>query len=129
MHKALSSALAPQYLADIPFDESEFAELDASLSASRHVAAALIIEPLVQCAGGMRFHDPAVLAGLHALAKQHDILFIADEIATGFWRTGLRFGCEEAGISPDILCMGKALTGGTIGMGATLRGKRFSRHS
>ena len=68
----------------------------------------------------MRFHGAEILAALHALAKKHGILFIADEIATGFWRTGQAFACDEAGISPDILCLGKALTGGTIGMGATL---------
>ena len=85
-----------------------------------HELAAMIIEPLVQGAGGMRFHGAEILAALHALARKHGILFIADEIATGFWRTGRAFACEEAGISPDILCLGKALTGGTIGMGATL---------
>ena len=95
------------------------AGLDA-LRASRAELAAMIIEPLVQGAGGMRFHGAEILAALHALARKHDILFIADEIATGFWRTGSAFACEEAGISPDILCLGKALTGGTIGMGATL---------
>jgi adenosylmethionine-8-amino-7-oxononanoate aminotransferase len=82
--------------------------------------AAMIIEPLVQGAGGMRFHGAEILAALRGLAMKHDILFIADEIATGFWRTGNRFACDEAGISPDILCVGKALTGGTIGLGATL---------
>jgi adenosylmethionine-8-amino-7-oxononanoate aminotransferase len=120
MHKSLRTALIPQYVADIPTDESSFAELDQFLSGAVHQLAAMIIEPLVQCAGGMRFHSPAVLAALHGLAKKHDVLFIADEIATGFWRTGARFGCEEAGISPDILCLGKALTGGTVGLGATL---------
>ena len=80
----------------------------------------MIIEPLVQGAGGMRFHSPEILAALRAMAKKHDVLFIADEIATGFWRTGHRFACEAADVRPDILCLGKALTGGTITMGATL---------
>ncbi len=80
----------------------------------------MIIEPLVQGAGGMRFHSPETLGALYDLAKEHDLLFIADEIATGFWRTGHRFACESAGIRPDLLCLGKALTGGTITMGATL---------
>ncbi len=80
----------------------------------------MIIEPLVQGAGGMRFHQSEVLAALAAIAKRHDVLFIADEIATGFWRTGTAFACGEAGISPDLMCLGKALTGGTIGLGATL---------
>jgi adenosylmethionine-8-amino-7-oxononanoate aminotransferase len=120
MHKALRSALIPQFVVDIPGDESSCAELDQFLSRAAGKVAAMIIEPLVQGAGGMRFHTPAVLAGLHALARKHDILFIADEIAVGFWRTGPRFGCDAAAVSPDILCLGKALTGGTVGMGATL---------
>ena len=103
-----------------PATSPSLAELDAMLARVSHELAAMIIEPLVQGAGGMRFHGAEILAALHALAKKHDILFIADEIATGFWRTGRAFACEEAGISPDILCLGKALTGGTIGMGATL---------
>jgi adenosylmethionine-8-amino-7-oxononanoate aminotransferase len=68
----------------------------------------------------MRFHHPAVLLTLRTLARKHDVLFIADEIATGFWRTGSRFACDQARVSPDILCLGKALTGGTLGLGATL---------
>ena len=94
--------------------------LDRFVQARAHELAAMIIEPLVQGAGGMRFHPAAVLARLRSLAKKHDVLFIADEIATGFWRTGNRFACEEAGIVPDILCLGKALSGGTITLGATL---------
>jgi adenosylmethionine-8-amino-7-oxononanoate aminotransferase len=120
MHKALRGALVPQRVVDIPVDESSLAKLDSMLSRISHELAALIIEPLVQGAGGMRFHSTEILAALHALAKKHGVLFIADEIATGFWRTGRAFACEEAGISPDILCLGKALTGGTMGMGATL---------
>ena len=68
----------------------------------------------------MRFHRPEILAALRAMAGEHEILFIADEIATGFWRTGHRFACGAAGIRPDLLCVGKALTGGTMTMGATL---------
>lgn len=68
----------------------------------------------------MRFHPPEILARLYRSARAHDILFIADEIATGFWRTGQRFACETAGVRPDLFCVGKALTGGTMTMGATL---------
>ena len=120
MHKALRGALIPQLVVDIPGDDSSLAELDSMLARVSHELAALIIEPLVQGAGGMRFHGAEIVAALRALARKHSILFIADEIATGFWRTGKAFACEEAGISPDILCLGKALTGGTVGMGATL---------
>jgi adenosylmethionine-8-amino-7-oxononanoate aminotransferase len=120
MHKALKGALVSQRVVDIPTDETSLAELDAMLSRTSHELAAMIIEPLVQGAGGMRFHNVETLAALSRLAKKHGILFIADEIATGFWRTGSAFACEQAEISPDILCLGKALTGGTMGMGATL---------
>jgi adenosylmethionine---8-amino-7-oxononanoate aminotransferase len=120
MHKALRGALAPQLVVDIPRDRASLGELDAMLARASHELAGMIIEPLVQGAGGMRFHDSEILAALRALAAKHGILFIADEIATGFWRTGSAFACDQAEISPDILCLGKALTGGTIGMGATL---------
>jgi len=120
MHKAFRHAVIPQFVVDIPSDEYAFAELDSLLASASRELAGMIIEPLVQGAGGFKFHGPDVLAALHGLAKKHGILFIADEIATGFGRTGNMFACEEAGISPDILCLGKALTGGTLPLAATL---------
>jgi adenosylmethionine---8-amino-7-oxononanoate aminotransferase len=120
MHKAFHQAVMPQFVVDIPGDPKALAALESFVAGVAGQTAAMIIEPLVQGAGGMRFHSSETLAALRALAKRYEILFIADEIATGFWRTGNRFACEEAGISPDILCLGKALTGGTIGLGATL---------
>jgi adenosylmethionine-8-amino-7-oxononanoate aminotransferase len=120
MHKALRGAVIPQHVVDIPRDEAALAQLDSWLARTSSGLGAMIIEPLVQGAGGMRFHGAAILATLHALARKHGILFIADEIATGFCRTGRMFASLEARISPDILCLGKALTGGTLGMGATL---------
>jgi adenosylmethionine-8-amino-7-oxononanoate aminotransferase len=120
MHKPLRGALIPQIVVDIPDGKAALDLLDSTLASVSHELAGMIIEPLVQGAGGMRFHRPEILTALHALAKKHGMLFIADEIATGFYRTGSAFACEEAGIGPDILCLGKALTGGTIGMGATL---------
>jgi len=120
IHHALHGSLIPQYVIAIPEDESSLAVLDALLAQVAGEVAAVIIEPLVQAAGGMRFHSPKILAAIAALAKKHEVLFIADEIATGFWRTGHQFACQEAGVSPDIFCLGKALTGGTIGLAATL---------
>jgi adenosylmethionine---8-amino-7-oxononanoate aminotransferase len=120
MHRAFAHCLVRHHVVDLPGLATEVAELDRFLGRHAHETAAMIVEPLVQGAGGMRFHSPEVLAALHRLARSHDVLFIADEIATGFWRTGDRFACETAGVAPDILCLGKALTGGTITMGATL---------
>jgi adenosylmethionine-8-amino-7-oxononanoate aminotransferase len=120
MHKAFRGALVEQFVVDIPAGAAAFLELDAHLTGIAGRLAGMIIEPLVQGAGGMRFHGAENLAALAALAKKHNILFIADEIATGFFRTGHSFACAGAGVRPDILCLGKALTGGTIGLGATL---------
>lgn len=120
MHKAFRHAVIPQFVVDIPQGEYALAECEAVIAGMHKQIAAMIIEPLVQGAGGMKFHDADVLAALYRMARAHDILFIADEIATGFGRTGSMFACNEAGISPDIMCLGKALTGGTLGLGATL---------
>ena len=120
MHQPFSNYMPKQYIWDIPLDEFSFAEFDELLGEITRTTAALIIEPLVQCAGGMVFHSPDVLAEIHRICKKHDILFIADEIATGFGRTGSMFACEEAGFTPDILCIGKALTGGVLPLAATL---------
>lgn len=120
MHKAFRSYATKQYVIDIPSDEYGFGELDALLDGVHKHIAAVIIEPLVQGAGGMKFHSSDVLAELYRICKKHGLLFIADEIATGFGRTGAMFACNEAGITPDIFCIGKALTGGTMTLAATL---------
>ncbi len=120
MHKNFNNYMPKQYVVDIPSDEYAFAEFDELLGAIGSGIAAVIIEPLVQAAGGMKFHSADVLAEIYRITKKHDILFIADEVATGFGRTGSMFSCEEAAISPDIMCLGKALTGGAIGLAATI---------
>ena len=120
MHKAFKNSVIKQYVVDIPSDEYSFAEFENLLAGLGGTIAGVIIEPLVQGAGGMKFHSADVLAEIRRLCKKHDVLFIADEIATGFYRTGSMFACDEAGIAPDIMCLGKALTAGMTGMGATL---------
>jgi adenosylmethionine-8-amino-7-oxononanoate aminotransferase len=119
-HQAFRNALHMQFLVDIPTDEYAFEEFDGLLKDWSHQIAGCIIEPLVQGAGGMKFHSADTLAEIYRLCKKHDILFIADEIATGFGRTGYMFACDEAGITPDIMTLGKALTGGTMTLAATL---------
>tara|TARA_R110000772_G_scaffold22586_16_gene61045 strand:+ start:510 stop:1769 length:1260 start_codon:yes stop_codon:yes gene_type:complete len=108
----------------IPFPEQGFeqATLDA-LSAfcadQDNPPAALIIEPLILGAGGMKVYSPDILAEMHRICAQHDVLFIADEVMTGWGRTGTVFACEQAGITPDIMCMAKGLTGGVIPLAVT----------
>ena len=120
MHRALNHYMPEQYVFDIPNNRTDLAALAESLQEIKETVAGLVIEPLVQAAGGMKFHPPEMLAEIHRFCEEHRILFIADEIATGFGRTGSMFACLEAGITPDIMCLGKALTGGMVGLAATL---------
>jgi adenosylmethionine---8-amino-7-oxononanoate aminotransferase len=120
MHRRFGAYLPAQVFCDLPRTEAETAALDARLAVERETLAAVIVEPLVQGAGGMRMHAPAVLATVARLAKRHGLPLIADEIFTGFGRTGTLFACEQAGIVPDILCLSKALTGGTMALAATI---------
>ncbi len=120
MHKAFRNNIIRHFVMELPTGEYSMAEFAETLAAIAPQTAGLIIEPLVQGAGGMKFHSPDVLAEIRRLCAEHEILFIADEIATGFARTGSMFACEEAGIVPDILCLGKGLTGGVMTLAATL---------
>jgi adenosylmethionine-8-amino-7-oxononanoate aminotransferase len=114
MHSRLAAYLPPQ--TRVPLTHRDF-----------RGAAAVILEPLVQCAGGMKMHPPETVAEIARACRDQDVLFIADEIATGFGRTGTMFACAQAGVTPDILCVGKALTGGALGMAATLASDKVFR--
>ena len=96
------------------------AQLRVLLEQHAHETCAVVVEPLVQCAGGMRMYHPAYLTGLRALCDEYDVHLVADEIAVGFGRTGTLFACEQGGIAPDFLCLSKGLTGGTLPLSAVL---------
>ena len=120
MHRHFGAALAQQVIADLPRTPDQTTALAGLMRAHRETLAAVIVEPLVQGAGGMRMHPPEVLAEVARLTHAHGLLLIADEVFTGFGRTGAMFACEQAGLAPDLICLSKALTGGTMGLAATV---------
>jgi adenosylmethionine---8-amino-7-oxononanoate aminotransferase len=120
MHSLFSGALAKQIIADLPVDEASEAAFNAALEAHANSLAGILVEPLAQGAGGMIFHAPEVLRKLRRAADRHGILLIFDEVFTGFGRTGTMFAFEAAGVTPDMITLSKALTGGTMGLAATI---------
>lgn len=120
MHALFKGYLPEQVIAPIPRDGAREATFRQLLHDHRHEVAAVIVEPLVQCAGGMKMHDAATLKTIAAAAKDAGILLICDEIAVNFGRTGTLFAHTQADIAPDIICLGKALTGGAINLAATV---------
>jgi adenosylmethionine---8-amino-7-oxononanoate aminotransferase len=124
MHKSFRGVVAEQFVVDVPQTEEMVRELDRFLAQWRQEIAAVVIEPLIQGAGGMKFHDAGALYQLRSLCDRHGLLLIFDEIFTGFGRTGTMFACEQAGVTPDIVCLSKALTGGTVPLAATIATER-----
>src|SRR5215510_7592536 len=120
MHAGFQGFLAEHFIADLPADDESAAKLSQLLERHADEIAAIIVEPLVQGAGGMRFHETQVLKRLRTIADQYGLLLIFDEIFTGFGRTGTMFACEGAGVVPDIVTLSKALTGGTLPLAATV---------
>lgn len=133
MHNLFNGLLPEQVFAEAPtcrfgetWDETCFADFRTKFLRHRHELAAVILEPVVQGAGGMRFYSPQYLCEVRRLCDEHEVLLIFDEIATGFGRTGRLFACEHACVAPDIMCVGKALTGGYISLAATLASSRVA---
>jgi adenosylmethionine---8-amino-7-oxononanoate aminotransferase len=124
MHRLFGAVLPPQLVVPLPGDEESMRAFERTLEAHARELTAVVLEPLVQAAGGMKFHPPETLARIAAAARRYDLLLILDEIATGFGRTGSLFACEQAGVTPDLITLSKALTGGTLPLAATVA----SRH-
>jgi len=120
MHRLFQDVLADQIIVDLPRDEKSLSALENIISTHASELAGVIVEPLVQAAAGMKFHEPEVLAAISDITRRHDLLLILDEIATGFGRTGKLFACEHAAVEPDIITLSKALTGGTMPLAATV---------
>ena len=124
MHRKFGPMLHKQLVLSLPQDEASTREFERQVAAHAHGLTAVIVEPLVQAAGGMKFHSPETLARVAATARRFDLLLIFDEIAVGFGRTGTMFACEQAGVVPDIITLSKALTGGTMPLAATVANAR-----
>lgn len=125
IHQKFAGLLHAHVVAPLPEDDATEAALASLLEQNAASLAGIVVEPLVQGAGGMRFHDPEVLRRLRRLADRFDLLLIFDEIFTGFGRAGAMFACESAGVTPDIITLSKALTGGTLPLAATIATSRI----
>lgn len=125
MHSLFAGGLQQQIVTELPQDLDSRANFDALICAHQHEIAGIITEPLVQGAGGMKFHAPETLQYLREICDRHGLPLILDEIMTGFGRLGTMFACEKAGVVPDIMTVSKALTGGTLPLAAAIASSRL----
>jgi adenosylmethionine-8-amino-7-oxononanoate aminotransferase len=125
MHKKFQKILLKNFSLDLPKNKNDLNKFEEFVKKNKTILAGIFIEPLAQCAGGMQFHSAEILKEIFNIAKKHKILFIADECAVGFYRTGKKFAINHAKIKPDILILGKALTGGMMTLAATLTSKKI----
>lgn len=125
MHALFKGALSEQFVVDLPTDAAKTDALNRTLARHARDIAAVIVEPLVQGAAGMKFHSAETLRRIADAARRHGMILILDEIFTGFARTGTMFAMGQAGVVPDIVCLGKALTGGTLPLAATVASERI----
>jgi adenosylmethionine-8-amino-7-oxononanoate aminotransferase len=125
MHKSFRGVVPEQFVVELPVTTEKRGELDHLLGENWKQIAAVVIEPLIQGAGGMKFHDAGVLVDVKKLCERHGLLLIFDEIFTGFGRTGTMFACGQASVAPDIICLSKALTGGTMPLAATIASEQI----
>lgn len=120
MHQKFQKLLLENFSLDLPKNQNDLNAFEDFVKKNKNILAGIFVEPLIQCAGGMRFGDVEILRQIFVIAKKHDLLFVADECAVGFYRSGKKFAVNHAKISPDILVLGKALTGGSMTLAATL---------
>lgn len=125
MHKKFQKILLKNFSLELPQNKNDLKKFEQFIIKNKKLLAGIFVEPMVQCAGGMRFHSAEILREIFLIAKKHQIIFIADECAVGFYRTGKKFAFNHAKIQPDILILGKALTGGMITLAATLTSKEI----
>jgi len=120
MHQKFSQILLQNFSLDFPQNKNDLNKFEDFIKKNQQQIAGIFIEPMVQCAGGMKFHSSEILREIYDISKKHNLLFIADECAVGFYRTAKKFACDHAKITPDIMVLGKALTGGCTTLAATI---------
>jgi len=120
MHQKFIPILLKNFNLDLPQNKNDLDKFENFVKKNHQEIAGVFIEPIIQCAGGMKFHKPEILGQIYNISKKYNLLFVADECAVGFYRSGKKFACDHAKITPDILVLGKALTGGCLTLAATI---------